>query len=60
MTVVQYEPYDLKERMLSTERFNSKYVVVVNNPPEYENGDLLGTIFHCLSPISNLSYPHVI
>ena len=45
MTIVQSKLNDLKERILSTELFNSKDIIIVDNPPECQNGDLLGTIF---------------
>ena len=45
MTVVQNELDDLKERVLSTEMYNSKDTMIVNYPPDFQIGDLLGTIF---------------
>ena len=44
MTVLQNELDDLKERTLSTEMYNSKDTINVNNPLECQNGDLLGRI----------------
>ena len=44
LTVVQNELDDLKERMFSTEMYNSKDTIIVNNPLECQNGDLLRTI----------------
>ena len=50
MTVVQNELDDLKERMLSTEMYESKDTIIVNNPPECPIGDFLGTILSQFSP----------
>ena len=54
MTIVQNELDDLKERKLTTEMYNSKDTINVINPPECQNGDLLGTIFSFFN--SNLQY----
>ena len=49
MTLVRNELDDLNERMLGTEMYTSKDSIIVNNPPECQNNDLLGSMLNFLN-----------